>query len=48
LENGDMIVAASEKERLENKQRKIRKYNEKNNIDHQPAYFFEYENLEDN
>lgn len=39
LENGDMIMAATEKERLEAKQRTKRKYNEENKIEHQPAYF---------
>ena len=34
-----MIKAASEKDRLENKQRAVRKYKEKNNLNHDPAYF---------
>ena len=47
LENGDMIMAAKEKERLELKQRTRRKENEQNGIDHQPAYFETFENPHD-
>ena len=47
LENGDMKLAASEKNRLEEKQRAVRKYNEKNNIEHKPAYFDEWKNPDD-
>lgn len=39
-----MIEAGKEKERLEIKQRKIRKYKEENNIEHQPCYFKEWNN----
>jgi len=39
LENGDMIKAASEKERLETKQRAVRKHKESNKIEHVAAYF---------
>jgi len=39
LENGDYIMAAKEKERLEIKQRADRKYREENGIDHVPSYF---------
>lgn len=48
LENGDMVLAASEKNRLEEKQRAVRKYNEKFNIEHKPAYFEEWANPDDN
>lgn len=41
LENGDMISAAKEKERLEVKQRTVRKWKEKNKIEHKPVYFEE-------
>jgi len=47
LENGDMKVAAYEKNRLEEKQRTVRRYNEKNNIHHKPVYFEEWKNPED-
>ena len=47
LENGEMIMASSEKDRLETKQRKVRQENEKNNIEHKPAYFYEWHNPED-
>ena len=42
-----MKVAASEKSRLEEKQRAVRQYNEKFNIDHKPAYFDEWVNPDD-
>ena len=42
-----MILAASEKDRLETKQRAVRKYKEKNKIEHKPAYFEEWHNPED-
>lgn len=47
LENGDMINAAKQKERLEEKQRAVRKYREKNEIEHEAAYFVEKWNEED-
>jgi len=47
LEEGNLILAAKEKERLEVKQRKVRKYNEKNGIEHVPAYFVEEFNEHD-
>ncbi len=43
-----MQLAASEKNRLEEKQRAVRKYNEKHKIDHKPAYFKEWANPNDN
>jgi hypothetical protein len=48
LENGEMNVAAEEKNRLEEKQRAVRKYNEKNKIEHKPVYFEEWPNPDDN
>ena len=42
LENGDLKLAAEEKHRLEEKQRAVRRYNEKHNIDHRPKYFEEW------
>lgn len=42
-----MKVAAYEKNRLEEKQRTVRRYNEKHNIQHQPTYFEEWKNPED-
>lgn len=39
-----MKLAASEKNRLEEKQRAVRRYNEKNKIEHKPAYFDEWVN----
>lgn len=39
LENGDMIKAASEKDRLEKKQRAVRKHKESQKIEHVAAYF---------
>ena len=48
LENGDMVTASQQKERLEQKQRKLRKEKEAANIVHVPAYFEEYENPLDN
>ena len=41
LEQGEMVKAAKEKERLEIKQRKVRKWREENNIKYEPAYFTE-------
>jgi hypothetical protein len=41
LENGDMKLAAHEKNRLEEKQRAVRRYNEKHKIEHKPKYFIE-------
>ncbi|CDW74380.1 oxysterol-binding protein [Stylonychia lemnae] len=48
LENGDMKLAGFEKNRLEEKQRAVRRYNEKNNILYKPVYFEERFNPEDN
>lgn len=48
LENGDMKLANSEKNRLEEKQRAIRRYKEKFGIEHKPAYFEEKFNPDDN
>lgn len=42
-----MKVAAFEKNRLEEKQRMIRRYKEKNSIEHKPVYFEEWKNPED-
>ena len=47
LENGDMKTAALEKERLENRQRTFRKYNEALGKHHEPRYFTKYRNLND-
>ena len=47
LENGDMVTAAAEKDRLENRQRAFRKYHEANNIDPQPMYFSKWHNPAD-
>ncbi|CDW78464.1 oxysterol-binding protein [Stylonychia lemnae] len=47
LESGDMKNAAYEKNRLEEKQRNVRRYNEKHNIAHKPIYFEEWKNPED-
>ena len=41
LEQGELVKAAKEKERLEIKQRKVRKWREENNIKYEPAYFTE-------
>jgi len=43
-----MKLAGFEKNRLEEKQRAVRRYNEKNNINHRPIYFEEKFNPEDN
>lgn len=42
-----MVKAAKEKDRLENKQRAVRKWRETNGIEHKPAYFKEWMNPED-
>lgn len=47
LENGDMVTAAAEKDRLENRQRTFRKYYEANNIVPQPRYFKKWRNPSD-
>jgi hypothetical protein len=47
LENGDFKLAAAEKNRLEEKQRSIRRYNEKHNITPAPYYFDIYDNQND-
>lgn len=47
LEVGDMKLAADEKNRLEEKQRAVRKYNEKHKIEHKPFYFDEWKNPDD-
>lgn len=47
LENGDMKLAVFEKNRLEEKQRDVRKYMEKNNLLHRPSYFEEWVNPDD-
>ena len=39
LEHGKFALASKEKNRLEEKQRAVRKYMEKNGIQHQPKYF---------
>lgn len=41
LENGDVKLATSEKSRLEDRQRLVRKYREKNNIEYKSVYFDE-------
>jgi hypothetical protein len=47
LENGDYKLAHAEKLRLEEKQRTVRKYKEKNKIEHKTAYFEPYVNDDD-
>ncbi len=47
LENGDLKLAADEKHRLEEKQRAVRRYMEKNKIEHRPKYFDVWENPDD-
>jgi hypothetical protein len=44
LENGDLKLAAEVKNMLEEKQRAVRRYNEKHNIEHKPVYFDKWEN----
>ena len=39
LENGDFDLASKEKHRLEEKQRAVRRYMEKNGLKHKPKYF---------
>jgi hypothetical protein len=41
VENGEMKFANAEKERLETKQRELRKFREGKGIQHQPVYFEE-------
>mmetsp|Transcript_3355 Transcript_3355/g.5604 ORF Transcript_3355/g.5604 Transcript_3355/m.5604 type:complete len:109 (+) Transcript_3355:956-1282(+) len=48
LENGDLINAAKEKDRLEVKQRKVRKYKEERKIEHKTCYFSPVAVPEDN
>lgn len=48
LENGDMKTAAYEKDRLENRQRTFRKYNEAIKKEHEPRYFVKVRNERDN
>jgi len=48
LELGDFKLAAKEKERLEVKQRQVRKHSEKMNIEHKVSYFKEEYIEEDN
>ena len=43
-----MTEATKEKDRLENKQRAVRKEREKNDIEHKPSYFEIFNNPEDN
>ena len=47
LENGDMKLAVVEKNRLEEKQRAVRMFNEKFDINHKPTYFEEWHNPDD-
>jgi len=47
LENGDMKTAAAEKNRLEEKQRAVRRYKEKKKLEHRTVYFEEWRNPED-
>lgn len=42
LENGDFKTAATEKHRLEEKQRLVRRFNEHNQITPKPFYFDEW------
>ena len=43
-----MVTAASEKTRLEERQRAFRKYNEANKIEPKPVYFTQWHNPNDN
>ncbi len=47
LEAGDFKLAASEKHRLEEKQRAVRKYMEQNKLNHKTKYFEEWLNPDD-
>lgn len=47
LENGDMKLAAFEKDRLENRQRTFRKYYEEKKTEHKPRYFTKFRNVSD-
>lgn len=47
LENGDFKLASSEKNRLEEKQRAVRKYREALKIEPKPFYFDEWTNPDD-
>ena len=47
MENGDFKLAATEKNRLEEKQRAMRKYMDKKGTDFTPAYFSEWKNPDD-
>jgi oxysterol-binding protein 1 len=47
LENGDFKLAESEKHRLEEKQRAVRRYNESKGIEPKPFYFEEWKNPDD-
>ena len=47
LENGDMQLATSCKDRLEGKQRAVRKHNETNNIEYKSSYFDTWYNPSD-
>jgi hypothetical protein len=47
LENGDFKLAAILKDKLEEKQRAMCRYNEKHKIPHKPVYFDEWKNPED-
>jgi len=48
LENGDMKTAAFEKDKLENLQRAVRKWREKEGTTHTPRYFTKWANPSDN
>lgn len=43
LENGDLKLASSEKERLEQKQRAVRRMREELHIEHKPVFFEPWE-----
>ena len=47
LENGDLKLAGAEKNRLEEKQRAIRRYDEKLGVEHKPVYFEQWMNPDD-
>lgn len=47
LENGDFKLAETEKHRLEEKQRAVRRYNEAKGIEPRPYYFEEWVNPDD-
>jgi oxysterol-binding protein 1 len=47
LEHGELVKAAREKDRLEQKQRAVRKWREDTKTEHVPAYFKQWKNPHD-